>query len=86
MNRSYSSEETLRIELSSPTYQEAFAVLRDENRKNTKHLIIVQTHCSYYEPYHSGVVTIPDTIANLTELESMTINALVEALPKVYAT
>ena len=76
MNTSYSSEETLSIELSRWPYQIGFAVLRDENRKNTKHLIIAQKSYFYYQRYrsHSPVVTIPDTIGNLTELESITIH------------
>ena len=80
-----SSEETLIIELPYEDITPAsFNYLYDENRKTVKHLIIVQKNysCHQRHRYNSQIVTIPDVIANLTEVESITITACIETLPK----
>ena len=81
----YTEEETLRIEL--PRYDissSLFDVFTDETRKNaTKNLIIVQNDYSGYKWDVPGdeVVTITETILNLAQLESITIQARIKTLP-----
>ena len=80
----YTEEETLRIEL--PRYDISssfFDVFTEETRKNaTKNLIIVQDYNGYHW-YVQGdeVVTITETILNLAQLESITIQARIKTLP-----
>ena len=77
----YSEEETLRINLHQYAIDTfLFDEYTDDSRKNDiKHLIIVQEYYDGYRPDNmtSTLVTIPKTISNLTEVESITIHACV---------
>ena len=84
-------EEVLRIELPSGDeeegyiYAEVYKVFEDKSRMNEiKHLIIEQNNYICYQQHNCIIssVTLPDTVANLTQLESITITARVEALPE----
>ena len=77
------SEDTLRIQLPVQVTTTSFDAFCADTRNNIKHLIIEQ---EFYYRHHRDeniffVVTIPDTIANLTEVESIAITAKVETLP-----
>ena len=89
-NLMYNEEETLRIQLPSWSINTAsFSKFTDEStKKHIKTLIIVQEK---YHGYHrcldiNAVLRIPDTIGNLTELESISITAWIETLPNSLCT
>ena len=78
-------EETLRIELPYKDIPSSvFDVFTDETRKNAiTHLILVQKDYHRYKIYiaYLELVTIPETISNLTQLESINIQARIKTLP-----
>ena len=81
----YSEEETLRIELPEQYVDSSlFDVFTDATRKNhIKHLVIVQKYYDGYNLYNDdSLVIIPGTISHLTEVESITIRAKIETLPR----
>ena len=81
----YSEEETLKVELPYEGIPPApFTAFINQNQKTIKQLIIEQKDYYCYQRCRSvsSVVTIPDTITNLREVERITISALVETLPK----
>ena len=76
----YSEEETLRIELDH--YISSFDDFHNDNQ--IRNLILMQKGYYCYQRYRnlSSFVTIPDTIANLREVESITLRVKIEILPK----
>ena len=86
----YSEEETMRIELPDDDLTlSSFATFIDPNRTtDIKNVIIVQKNYRAYKRYINSrsLVTIPDTITNLTEVEQISITAKVETLPKCLST
>ena len=86
----HTEEETLRIDLPwNDVSSFSFDAFTNENRKNQiQHLVIVQECYRRHEchPLESTFHTIPDTIINLTELETISITANLDTLPKCLCT
>ena len=85
---SFSSEyETLQIDLPHQDITlSSFDGFTDMNNDYVNNLIILQDKYNSYERYtfesNASVVTIPETITQLTQLESISITARIETLPK----
>ena len=82
----YLEEETLRVKLpcEGPTQKLVYTLSAQTLTTRIKSLMIVQPSYSYYGCYEQEnmLLTIPDTIINLTDLEAITITAFVKTLPR----
>lgn len=84
----YSEDETLLIHLPRRHVPQSLFDHFSGTSRLIKSLVIVQENPCSFDPstYPSSFVTIPETLANLTDLESISISAYVRTLPECLCT